>query len=780
MKEKNIQELAIRMGLISVENMCQYTITQLVVMVANKVNELVGEVWRFETDVQEILKTQNDNIQYLLGEGLHLEIENIFDGWFKDGTFDSLINQTALKQVSDRIDETNAQLSQIKTIKADKEELNALGRLQFSGEYSTLQELQLAYPSGHEGLYLVISDGYIYRWSGIEWTKTVPFQSDGIADYSIPEVKLKPELANLINKQHIKVFGGITDIKAQGLKFIVSTSSFVIYDKSGNKWLFNGVSDFELGEETILYADIVNNKASGTYELATTTHPYSDVTDKIVICGNYFGRIFSDITLNIQTKLQTIDANATNIENQKQLTNIKSSLVAMPYSEQCDVLFDYTTKILKTLGKIYIRKANGTNSSFVIPPFEKTLTDYSIVYVELDTILNATNTELTEDDIKLGFTYSDFNPNTHIPLFWYSNGQIMTSTGLNINSQLTYIRESMVAFPYDTNVKILFNPDTRKLTTDGKIYIRKETQVTKSFILPTLEFTMENFEVIYIDPKDIVRDAADFPVDKIYKGTVYDSFDTRQHIPLFWYANGQIMTSLRLNIQLERVGNSKNVVLFGDSLTELQNYPEILAEYTDYNVYDCSFAGSVMAYHDDSNYQNLGFMEISKSIISGDFSKQRTAIDNIANGSNKEPNYTTLTTIDFNNIDTIVVLYGTNDWGNNMVLGSVSDSKDTVSLVGGMKTGIENILSVYPHIQFYFITPPYRENCMELRSNKNLKEWGDVICETSNSYGFPSLNGIANLGINEQNSGYYLVSDKLHLSTNGAKLIASKVGNFIK
>ena len=112
MKEKNIQELAIRMGLISVEDMCQYTIAQLVVMVANKVNELVDEVWRFETDVQEILKTQNENIQYLLGEGLHLEVGNIFDEWVQDGTFDTLINQTALKKVNDRIDETNAQLSQ--------------------------------------------------------------------------------------------------------------------------------------------------------------------------------------------------------------------------------------------------------------------------------------------------------------------------------------------------------------------------------------------------------------------------------------------------------------------------------------------------------------------------------------------------------------------------------------------------------------------------------------------------------------------------------------------
>ena len=111
MKEKNIRELAKRMGLITVENMCQYTISQLVVMVANKVNELVGEVWRFETDVQEILKTQNENIQYLLGEGLHLEVENIFDGWVKDGTFDTLLNHSALKKVNDRIDETNVQLS---------------------------------------------------------------------------------------------------------------------------------------------------------------------------------------------------------------------------------------------------------------------------------------------------------------------------------------------------------------------------------------------------------------------------------------------------------------------------------------------------------------------------------------------------------------------------------------------------------------------------------------------------------------------------------------------
>ena len=118
MKEKNIRELAKRMGLITVENMCHYTIAQLVYMVANKVNELVGESWRFETDVQEILETQNENIQYLLGEGLNLEVENIFDGWTQDGTFDILINQSSLKKVNDRIDETKTQMSD------DKKELS--------------------------------------------------------------------------------------------------------------------------------------------------------------------------------------------------------------------------------------------------------------------------------------------------------------------------------------------------------------------------------------------------------------------------------------------------------------------------------------------------------------------------------------------------------------------------------------------------------------------------------------------------------------------------------
>ena len=108
---EKLQNLAVSMQLVTVEDMQKHSIPQLVTMIANKMNELIQEVYRFEGDVSDVVKTQNDNIQYLLGEGLHLEVATVFENWMNDGTFDTLINHSALKKVNERIDETNTQLS---------------------------------------------------------------------------------------------------------------------------------------------------------------------------------------------------------------------------------------------------------------------------------------------------------------------------------------------------------------------------------------------------------------------------------------------------------------------------------------------------------------------------------------------------------------------------------------------------------------------------------------------------------------------------------------------
>ena len=90
-----IKDVAQRLGIITVEDMERYTALELIMMIANKMNEF-----------QEIITDQKDKIQYLLNEGTLSEVEQVFDEWLQDGTFDTLINQSALKKVSDSLDET--------------------------------------------------------------------------------------------------------------------------------------------------------------------------------------------------------------------------------------------------------------------------------------------------------------------------------------------------------------------------------------------------------------------------------------------------------------------------------------------------------------------------------------------------------------------------------------------------------------------------------------------------------------------------------------------------
>ena len=80
-----IKRVAQRLGIITVEDMERYTALELIMMIANKINE------------------HSDKIQYLLDEGLLSEVEQIFDEWLQDGTFDKLVNQSALKKVAQNI-----------------------------------------------------------------------------------------------------------------------------------------------------------------------------------------------------------------------------------------------------------------------------------------------------------------------------------------------------------------------------------------------------------------------------------------------------------------------------------------------------------------------------------------------------------------------------------------------------------------------------------------------------------------------------------------------------
>ena len=145
-----IKDVAQRLGIITVEDMERYTALELIVMIANKINGF-NEVIMGQNDIlhdfNETLNDQNDKIQYMLDEGLLLEIGQVFDDWLEDGTFNTLINKTGLKKVNDRIDESKAQMSQ--EIDVERKRIDNLKTLK---EGSTTGDAELAdIRIGHNG-----------------------------------------------------------------------------------------------------------------------------------------------------------------------------------------------------------------------------------------------------------------------------------------------------------------------------------------------------------------------------------------------------------------------------------------------------------------------------------------------------------------------------------------------------------------------------------------------------------------------------------------------------
>lgn len=80
-----------------------------------------------------------------------------------------------------RLDKTNQQLADTAT----KAELANVLNGSPKGTYATLADLQTAYPSGADGVYIVTANGHIYSWDGTVWADRGLYQAVGIAESSV-------------------------------------------------------------------------------------------------------------------------------------------------------------------------------------------------------------------------------------------------------------------------------------------------------------------------------------------------------------------------------------------------------------------------------------------------------------------------------------------------------------------------------------------------------------------------------------------------------------------
>ena len=71
---QNIEELRKSLNEISVYDFDVYTSMELYYKIANKLNEVIKELSRFEGVVSDEVIKQNEKLMYLLGEGLNIEV----------------------------------------------------------------------------------------------------------------------------------------------------------------------------------------------------------------------------------------------------------------------------------------------------------------------------------------------------------------------------------------------------------------------------------------------------------------------------------------------------------------------------------------------------------------------------------------------------------------------------------------------------------------------------------------------------------------------------------
>ena len=94
-------ENVMNLGIITADDVKRLTAIELMMLIIERTNGLLNHVEIIDEKLVNLLETIRT-----------ITIEEL-NKWKEDGTFDVLINQTALKMVNDRIDETNAHLSEV-------------------------------------------------------------------------------------------------------------------------------------------------------------------------------------------------------------------------------------------------------------------------------------------------------------------------------------------------------------------------------------------------------------------------------------------------------------------------------------------------------------------------------------------------------------------------------------------------------------------------------------------------------------------------------------------
>lgn len=248
---------------------------------------------------------------------------------------------------------------------------------------------------------------------------------------------------------------------------------------------------------------------------------------------------------------------------------------------------------------------------------------------------------------------------------------------------------------------------------------------------------------------------------------------------LTWTGASNVYDVVKTNFNAEAdpLTNGHVYAWFGDSLSQLKELPNIVADLLNVKVYDCTFAGAPLTYGDPSKYQPTGFMSLCSQIVAGDFTPLSDALDaQEAAGTNvteKRQHLATLEALDFSTVTDIVLLAGTNDFDNDYV--------NATNFVSGFSGALTTLLTAYPHLMVYVISPPWRGDKTEgVTTIPTMEDIVNLEKGVADNFCLPWYDLYHRSGINALTATEYLTNDLLHPSDAGDALLANKCAKFIQ
>nr|DAQ19264.1 MAG TPA: hypothetical protein [Caudoviricetes sp.] len=223
----------------------------------------------------------------------------------------------------------------------------------------------------------------------------------------------------------------------------------------------------------------------------------------------------------------------------------------------------------------------------------------------------------------------------------------------------------------------------------------------------------------------------------------------------------------------------KNILCLGDSITEFfqsdgNNYPKYLSLLSGATVYGCGVGGTRLSQRAEidpttigGSYAALDIVSLTDDIVSGDFTTAIAAAEYLKDHASDDntAQINVLSNIDFDTLDWIIVMGGTNDWTSDSPIGQDTDEGDYTTIKGSLRKIVRNLCTRCPNARILLMTEPpryfqerNRSHFCDVWENGQGNTLTDVINAIIESAGFshvPIVDLYRKLGWNEFNWDTY-------------------------